>query len=300
MAADGSKAGCGAVANAGVRDRRMLEAPAELDFLKERNVETHKQSDLEVVFQDFFEGMVSVWNPCHDDDGQCRYLWDEEIGAHDVEVALQGGEEASLSSEQQAIRDVEARWPERLRLSYLLDKVLGAEGDAGGEVVLQSVRRLVAALVQRTARHTKHGKQCPKFGVDPCARGKESCPVCRYGFPHELAPREGARRVRLVKGDREGQWFVRFPRNDALCCSHEEHVLLGNMGNVDWRPCLNLWAVVQYISKYATKAPKGSRRLNEVLHDSVDEVCRYVPEGEGVDFLRRSIQKFFARTFRRA
>ena len=33
-----------------------------------------------------------------------------------------------------------------------------------------------------------------------------------------------------------------------------------------------------------------------MLHDAVDEVCRYVPEGEGADFLRRSIQKFFART----
>ena len=62
-----------------------------------------------------------------------------------------------------------------------------------------------------------------------------------------------------------------------------------------WRPVLNLWAVVQYVTKYATKAPKGSRKLNEVLKDAVDEVCTYVPEGEGADFLRRSIQKFFAR-----
>ena len=87
-----------------------------------------------------------------------------------------------------------------------------------------------------------------------------------------------------------------FSRNDRLCCSYEAHVLLANMGNVDWRPVLNLWAVVQYVTKYATKAPKGSRRLNEVLKDAVDEVCTYVPEGEGADFLRRSIQKFFART----
>ena len=101
--------------------------------------------------------------------------------------------------------------------------------------------------------------------------------------------------MQLVKGEREGQWFARFPRNDRLCCSYEEHVLLGNLGNIDWRPCLNLWAVVQYVTKYATKAPKGSRRLNEVLKDAVDEVCRYVAEGEGADFLRRCIQKFFAR-----
>jgi len=100
----------------------------------------------------------------------------------------------------------------------------------------------------------------------------------------------------MERGEREGQWHARFPRNDRLCCSYEEHILLANMGNIVWRPVLNLWAVVQYVTKYATKAPKGSRKLNEVLKDAVDEVCKYVPEGEGADFLRRSIQKFFART----
>ena len=100
----------------------------------------------------------------------------------------------------------------------------------------------------------------------------------------------------MERGEREGQWHARFPRNDRLCCSYEAHVLLANMGNVDWRPVLNLWAVVQYVTKYATKAPKGTRRSHEVLKDAVDEVCTYVPEGENTVFLRRSIQKFFART----
>ena len=50
------------------------------------------------------------------------------------------------------------------------------------------------------------------------------------------------------------------------------------------------------MTKYATKALKGSRRLHDLLKDAVDEVCTYLPEGEGNDFLRRSIQKFFART----
>ena len=104
----------------------------------------------------------------------------------------------------------------------------------------------------------------------------------------------------MERGAREGQWHARFPRNDRLCCSYEAHVLLANMGNVDWRPVLNLWAVVQYVTKYATKAPKGSRKLNEVLKDAVDEVCKYVPEGEGTDFLRRAIQKFFCEELGRA
>ena len=63
----------------------------------------------------------------------------------------------------------------------------------------------------------------------------------------------------MEKGEREGQWHARFPRNDRLCCNYEPHVLLANMGNIDRRPVLNLWAAVQYVTKYATKAPKGSR-----------------------------------------
>ncbi|HIE71897.1 MAG TPA: hypothetical protein EYP98_17895, partial [Planctomycetes bacterium] len=164
------------------------------------------------------------------------------------------------------------------------------------DVDVQRVRRMVAALVQRVERHTLHGLAKPTPGVHPCARGKDKCPVCRYGFPHERFERGGRRRMQLVKGDREGQWHAHFPRNDRLCCSYEPHILLANMGNIDWRPVLNLWAVVQYVTKYATKAPKGSRKLHEVLKDAVDEVCTYVPEGEGADFLRRSIQKFFARS----
>ena len=120
--------------------------------------------------------------------------------------------------------------------------------------------------------------------------------MCRYGFPHKKFDRDGKRKMRLEKGESEGSWFARFPRNDALCCSYEAHVLLDNLGNVDWRPCLNLWAVVEYVTKYAMKAPKGSKRLGEVLKDAVHEVCTYVPENKGMDLLKRSLQKFYART----
>ena len=95
---------------------------------------------------------------------------------------------------------------------------------------------------------------------------------------------------------REGQWEAIFPRNDALCCSHEAHVLLGNLSNVDWRPVLNLWAVMEYITTYATKAQKGSRALGEVLRSAMEEVCKYVREDGVTDLLRRSFQKCFART----
>ena len=101
--------------------------------------------------------------------------------------------------------------------------------------------------------------------------------------------------MRLERGDREGQWDARFPRNDALCTSYEPHLLLANGGNVDWRPCMNLWSVVEYVTKYATKAPEGSRALGEVLRSAMEEVSKYSVDGEGVDLMRRSLQKFYAR-----
>ena len=100
----------------------------------------------------------------------------------------------------------------------------------------------------------------------------------------------------LEKGDREGQWNARFPRNDELVGSYEPHILLANLGNVDWRPMLNLWAVVEYVSKYATKAPGKSKAMRQVLRDCVEEVCKYTKEGEGMHLFQRSLQKFYSKS----
>ena len=159
---------------------------------------------------------------------------------------------------------------------------------------LTKMRYLVGALVQKYGRHDRHAKTGPILGKHSCARGKPECTYCRYGFPH--ARRTLAEGLSLEKGEREGQWDARFPRNDALVCSHDAHIMLANMGNIDWRPCLNLWAVVHYICKYATKAPEGSKKLGEVLRDAVEEVCKFTRTGEPVDFLRKSLQKFYSRT----
>ena len=100
----------------------------------------------------------------------------------------------------------------------------------------------------------------------------------------------------MEKGEQPGSWFLRMPRNDPFVCSHDPHLLLTNLGNVDWRPMLNLWAVVEYVSKYATKAPKGSRPAGELLRDVVREVCWYTPDGQAGDLFRASLQKFYSRT----
>ena len=159
-----------------------------------------------------------------------RYVWDDDVGAHDVQVVC--GE--CGASETQPME------PERTRLREVLDEVFRKAGD-DGPLDLEPVRRLVARLVESSGRHVDHGKEPPKIGVHPCAQGSGKCPVCRYGFPHRRFGRGGLRKMRLEKGEKPGSWYARFPRNDAYCNSYEPHLLLANLGNVDWRPCLNLW-----------------------------------------------------------
>ena len=185
--------------------------------------------------------------------------------------------------------------PHTARLSHLLERVLlEADGTPRGEVDLSPVRHLVAALVNKGNRHDRHGKLPPEWKKDACARGKPECPHCRYGFPHTLRGR--CQGVGLEAQEREGQWHALFPRNDALVGSYEPHVLLANVGNVDWRPMLNLWAVVEYITKYAMKAPGKSKPMKDVLRSAVDEVCKYCQDGEPLDLLRRALQKVYTKT----
>ena len=235
---------------------------------------------MEKAFWECFGEKVSEWNPCYSDEGRVRYSFHRDVGAHNVEV---DGEEDLVRGE-----------PIRVNLRAMLDQFF-ADESAGRPLDLRPLRRLVASLVQVAGRHDRHGEGPPRKN-DACARGKPECFYCRYGFPKKLQSRTEERKVKLRKGDREGSWEACFPRNDPLTTSFEAHVLLANMGNIDWRPCLNLWAVVEYICKYATKAPEGSRSMPETLKAAAEEVCKYTREGEPVDFFRKALQKFYAKS----
>ena len=216
--------------------------------------------------------------------------------AYDFEVPDEGSLWKLMKGEW-----VDTKCPGRVRLRSVVDFVY--EKEARGEKLdLQRLRRLVTCLVENSARHALHSNgmgKPPVLGKDACARKGEKGVVCRYGFPknENKFPRGGDRKMRLKKVEgREGCWEALFPRNDACVCSYEAHVLLANLGNVDWRPVMNLWSVMEYITKYATKAQKGSRAMGEVLRSAAEEVCRYSKEDGVTDLLRRSFQKCFART----
>ena len=80
----------------------------------------------------------------------------------------------------------------------------------------------------------------PKYGSCPCARrgsrtkGKEFV-YCRYGFPKVLLD---WKKIASVTDDehRPNLRNLQLTRNDPWINSFEEHILLANMGNIDWRP----------------------------------------------------------------
>ena len=57
-------------------------------------------------------------------------------------------------------------------------------------------------------------------------------------------------------------------RNDPLLNNFEEHLLLMNLGNIDWRPLINLWSVLEYVTKYTAKAGKGTKQIGKMFEAS--------------------------------
>ena len=83
-------------------------------------------------------------------------------------------------------------------------------------------------------------------------------------------------------------------RNDALINSFEEHLLVQNLGNIDWRPLLNLWSVLEYLTKYNAKAGSGSKKLAQIFSDVVMNICEWEREDGLHDLWRRTIMKSYS------
>ena len=71
-------------------------------------------------------------------------------------------------------------------------------------------------------------------------------------------------------------------------------MLLCNLGNIDWRALINLWSVLDYLTKYATKSGKGSRNLNTLFDEVLQKMYKYETEDGMTDLWRRSIMKIYS------
>ena len=222
----------------------------------------------------YFSPLASEWHPAKDDGG-CK-LYDFHI---------------------ENLGDVGLGRPQTIDLGAVLDEVLSA-----GEPDLTPLKRIVIALVEDGQRHTAHGHSAtPVKGRHQCARQDPNKPgpsgvVCRYGFPKELVDTktatDGATRLDPM---RPGLYNLLLARNDPLINSFETHLLLANLGNIDWRPLINLWSVLEYLTKYTAKSGKSTRQLGTLFEDVLKDVERYEHEDGHVDLWRRTIQKFYNR-----
>ena len=109
--------------------------------------ERERQSVLEEKFDKFFADVVSEWNPCFSDCGRWRYKWDDEVGAHDVEVTL----DEDASSESKAWRAVSGRAPDRINLRSLLDQMFESKQGNDEDVKEAGMCKAIAARLNYLA-----------------------------------------------------------------------------------------------------------------------------------------------------
>ena len=132
--------------------------------------------------------------------------------------------------------------PQTINLRELLARALADPNEPD----LSELKSVLLALIEDGERHTWHGHRAPTWGRDPCARkvrrrGEQPQVYCRYLFPREqFVPT--ATKLGEVRVDpyRQNLLNLFLARNDSLLNNFEEHLLLMNLGNVDWRPLINL------------------------------------------------------------
>ena len=149
----------------------------------------------------------------------------------------------------------------RVCIKSVLDAVFDPELPDDVEPDVQPLKELLLRLIHHGQMHDMHGYDKPKEGVHACARNSKRTghtqkeAYCRYGFPRHLYPRTDAQKTKL--GSLQEDPFrpdVRnlcLRRNNELLNNFEEHMLLANLGNIDWRALVNVWSVLQYLTKYA-------------------------------------------------
>ena len=178
---------------------------------------------------DFYNPYVREMHPCKDTAGKPLWFFDEPLYTLMVEnVPMPGCAKPQTINLLELLENVfsDPEKPDTSRLKYLL-----------------------LALVENGQRHDYHDHDPPKLGTHACARkgknfdGKEIV-YCRYLFPREMQNFDGDVKGCIMEDPfRPDLRNLCLQRNDCLINSFEEHLLLMNLGNIDWRPLLNLWTV---------------------------------------------------------
>ena len=99
---------------------------------------------------------------------------------------------------------------------------------------------------------------------------------CRYLFPREqFIPTERQKGQVRADPSRQNLLNLFLARTAPLINNFEEHLLLMNRGNIDWRPLINLWSVLEYLSKYTAKVGKATQNIGKLFGEVAATVCEF-------------------------
>jgi hypothetical protein len=221
--------------------QRILKEEAR--HAEDRDLRTWEEAERQVA--DFYEPYISERHPCKDAAGAPLWSFAEPLYTLVVE----------------GVRFPECAKPQTVNLLRELELAFAEDPERPTrEPDTSRLKYLLLALIESGQRHTGHGHQPPRPD-DPCARRAKKGPAaervyCRYLFPRELRPpREDGKRG-VVEDDpyREELRNLFLERNDTLLNNFEPHLLLANLGNIDWRALLNLWSVLEYLTSTPRRA----------------------------------------------
>jgi hypothetical protein len=181
--------------------------------------------------------------------------------------------------------------PQCVNVMQLLSDVLEpVDAQCAAEPDFTELKKLLLAIVEAGQRHDMHGHNPHPSSMMQCARQRGSSTYCRYLFPRKVRLPDASRPGEVREDPyRAGLRNLFLERNDQLLNNFEAHLLLSNVGNIDWRPFINLWSVLEYLTKYTTKAGKGSKALGRVLVEVLDKIFDWETEDGIHDLWRRTI-----------
>ena len=264
------------VADAETKEKLLNEGHPDAADLRTRD-------EAEDELADFFDEYVKETHPCKDSAG--NPLYDFFID----NLTIPG------LAKPQCVNLLDV-----LDRAFHKDKSADASATTGAdeEPDFAELKQILVALIEDGQRHTYHSSNKPTLSVHACAREQTGSKevYCRYCFPKDLfAPTEDKKGIITEDPHRKDLYNIFFARNDHLLNSFETHLLLGNLGNIDWRPLINLWSVLEYLTKYTAKAGKSSKKLGTLFADVVEKMLDFEQEDGIKDFWRKTVMKFYSR-----
>ncbi|KAK3923180.1 ATP-dependent DNA helicase [Frankliniella fusca] len=271
------------ISEVSMRERRLLirENPIIVDLFFDYRLQIYIQEVLELKYKvtdywyriEYQHSMfiIGVCNfyvfICNRGSPHVHGLFWFEDAPKNVEKLLNGTEEEKLSVKtyfEQLISavnpNINVEMPEKHPCEVRYGEVEDFESD-------------ISQLLLKVQRHTK----CtPGY----CLRmNKKKETVCRFHFPFDIT--EAAE---LKLNEKTGNYDFIPERNDSLLNKYNPFIISTWRANIDICPILYKSAVIDYITKYVSKAEVNSKTLVDIC----EQVCNATSSG---DPARRAIQK---------